>query len=105
MAVLINAGSASASEVFAGVLQDRDKAELVGETSYGKGIVQSIFPLSDDKGGIRLTTGEYLLPTGRCIHGIGLTPDREVAFTGSEEDLATDRDEQMRAAIDLLAGK
>ena len=105
MVVLINAGSASASEVFAGVLQDRDKAELVGETSYGKGIVQSIFPLSNDQGGIRLTTGEYLLPIGRCIHGVGLTPDREVAFSGTEEDLATDRDEQLRAAIDLLAGK
>ena len=68
VAVLINGGSASASEVFAGCMQDRKAASLVGVKSFGKGIVQTIFSLEKScGGGIKLTTGEYLLPSGRCI--------------------------------------
>ena len=102
MAVIINGMSASASEVFAGALQDREKASLVGETSYGKGVVQSIYTLPDEGGGIKLTTGEYLLPSGRSIHEKGLTPDKEVVYSGTEEEMGTDKDNQLRAAIELL---
>ena len=102
MAVIINGMSASASEVFAGALQDRGMASLVGETSYGKGVVQSIYTLPDEDGGIKLTTGEYLLPSGRSIHEKGLTPDKEVVYSGTEEEMGTDKDNQLRAAIELL---
>ena len=108
MVVLINGGSASAAEVFAGALQDRKNIRLVGEKSYGKGIMQSIYPLSDDRGGIKLTTGEYLLPTGRSIHEKGLTPDEAVVFTGKAEDYGTDADNQLQKALEVMkeqAGK
>ncbi len=102
MTVLINGGSASAAEVFAGALQDRKKVPLIGETSYGKGVVQSIFPLSGNKGGIKLTTGEYLLPSGRSINGTGLTPDEEIVFTGTPEDYGTNNDNQLLRALELM---
>lgn len=95
ISILINKKSASASEVFAGVMQDRKAATLVGETSYGKGVVQTIFTLPDDAGGIKLTTGEYLLPSGRSIHGKGLTPDVEVAYSGTEQEMGTAKDTQL----------
>ncbi|MBR6229403.1 MAG: S41 family peptidase [Eubacterium sp.] len=103
MAVLINGKSASASEVFAGALQDRKMVPLVGEKSFGKGIVQSIYQLPDEMGGIKLTTGEYLLPTGRSIHEKGLTPDVEVAYTGGEEDFGTDSDNQLMTAVETIS--
>ncbi|MBO4395291.1 MAG: S41 family peptidase [Eubacterium sp.] len=102
MTVLINGYSASAAEVFAGALQDRKKVPLIGETSYGKGVVQSIFPLSGNRGGIKLTTGEYLLPSGRSINGTGLTPDEEVVFTGTAEDYGTNNDNQLIRALELM---
>lgn len=106
LVVLINEKSASASEVFAGTLQDRQKAALVGVKSFGKGIVQTIFSLQKScGGGIKLTTGEYLLPNGRSIHEVGLTPDVEVPYTGSEDDYGTKRDNQLQKALEVLANQ
>lgn len=99
--VLINGGSASASEVMAGALQDRKAATLVGVKSFGKGIVQSIFSLRFG-GGIKLTTGQYLLPSGRCIHGTGLTPDVEVTYSGTSNELGGGDDNQLQKALTVL---
>ena len=78
LVVLINYGSASASEIVAGALQDHKRAILVGESSYGKGSVQSIIPLNN-KGAIRLTISKYYLPSGKSISEVGVTPDIEIA--------------------------
>ena len=77
MIVLINYGSASASEIVAGALKDHKRAIIIGENSYGKGSVQSIIPLKN-KGAIRLTISKYYLPSGKSISEIGITPDIEV---------------------------
>lgn len=104
--VLINGSSASASEVFAGTLQDRGKATLVGVKSYGKGIVQTIFSLeSSCGGGIKLTTGEYLLPSGRSIHEVGLTPDVEEKYTGDAENYSEKEDNQLSRAMEVLGNR
>lgn len=101
--VLINGGSASASEVFAGCMQDRKAASLVGEKSFGKGIVQTIFSLEKScGGGIKLTTGEYLLPSGRCIQGKGLTPDVEVKNPSDLKQLGGKDDIQLQRAREVL---
>ena len=103
MVVLINGKSASAAEVFAGALQDRKKIRLIGENSYGKGVMQSIYTLPGEQGGLKLTTGEYLLPSGRSIHEKGLTPDVEVVYTGkSTEEYGTNNDNQLIKAMELL---
>lgn len=104
--VLVNQNSASASEVFAGTLQDREAASLVGVKTFGKGIVQTIYSLQDScGGGIKLTTGEYFLPSGRSIHEKGLTPDVECEYTGSEETLGEKDDNQLKKATDVLKAK
>ncbi len=104
--VLINEGSASASEVFAGCMQDRGAATLVGVRSFGKGIVQTIFSLKKScGGGIKLTTGEYLLPGKRCIQEKGLTPDVESKYTGASRKLGEKDDNQLQKAVEVLKEK
>lgn len=104
--VLINEASASSSEVFAGCMQDRGAATLVGVKSFGKGIVQTIFSLEKScGGGIKLTTGEYLLPSKRCIHGKGLTPDVEVKYTGTSKKLGDKDDNQLQKAVEVMKEK
>ncbi len=89
--VLINEGSASAAEIVAGALQDRERAELVGMTSFGKGSVQTIIPLRGGRdGALRLTTGRYYTPAGRSIQGTGIVPDLQISsFPISEDDAET----------------
>ena len=88
--VLINNGSASAAEIVAGALQDRERATVLGVTSFGKGSVQTVIPLGPGKGAIRLTTSRYYTPAGRAIQGSGIEPDYEIAAVRlSDEDIAT----------------
>ena len=105
--VLVNEGSASASEILAGALQDYGRAKLVGVQSYGKGSVQQWIPLSNDNGAARVTVARWLTPKERLIDGVGLTPDFVVELT--EDDAANNRDPQLDKAIevllDLIAGK
>jgi carboxyl-terminal processing protease len=100
LVVLINQGSASASEIVAGAIQDRGRGQLVGMTSYGKGSVQIFVPLQDEQGAVRVTIARWLTPNGRTIHGQGLEPDVKVEFT--EADLAASKDPQLEAAVKLL---
>lgn len=100
MVVLINEGSASASEIVAGALQDYGRAKLVGVTSYGKGSVQNWIPLSGDQGAVRVTVAKWLTPNGRTIHQKGLTPDVFVQMT--EDDYLNNLDPQLDAAVQTL---
>ena len=103
MIVLINYGSASASEIVAGALQDHKRAILIGESSYGKGSVQSIIPLKND-GAIRLTVSKYYLPSGKSISSVGVTPDIEVYENSDDFKLNTETDNQLNFALKLLNG-
>ena len=103
MIVLINYGSASASEIVAGALKDHKRAIIIGENSYGKGSVQSIIPLKN-KGAIRLTISKYYLPSGKSISEIGITPDIEVEENATNFKINTDTDNQLNFAIKLLNG-
>jgi len=100
MVVLINEGSASASEIVAGALQDSGRAKLVGVTSYGKGSVQNWIPLSGDNGAVRITIAKWLTPNENTIHEIGLTPD--VAVERTEEDYKANLDPQLDKAVEVL---
>ena len=93
MAVLVNSNTASASEALSGALQDYGKAVLIGTQTFGKGIVQTTYPLAQSGGWVKMTTGAYYTPNGRSIHGVGLTPDYVVE--NSEEG----SDAQLEAAV------
>ena len=101
--VLINYGSASASEIVAGALKDHKRAIILGETSYGKGSVQSIIPLKND-GAIRLTVAKYYLPSGKSISEVGVTPDIEISEETDDFKIKTETDNQLNYAIKLLTG-
>ena len=101
--VLINYGSASASEIVAGALKDHKRAIVLGERSYGKGSVQSIIPLKN-KGAIRLTVAKYYLPSGKSISEVGVRPDIEVYEEGDNFKIKTENDNQLNYAIKLLNG-
>ena len=100
MVVLVNDWSASASELVAGALQDRGRAQLVGVTTYGKGTVQNWIPLSDNEGAVRVTIARWLTPNGRNVTETGITPDLEVII--SDADAQAGVDTQLNQAIDLL---
>ncbi len=107
MVVLINGNTASASEVLTGAIQDYGMATIIGTQSYGKGVVQSIFRLSDDSG-VKFTTKYYYTPSGRSIDGVGITPDIVVELDESVYDdgvLDEDEDTQLKTAIDVLTGE
>ena len=99
--VLINYGSASASEIVAGSLKDHKRAILIGERSYGKGSVQSIIPL-DNNGAIRLTVSKYYLPSGSSISEVGVVPDFELEEEGDDFRINTETDNQLKFALKLL---
>lgn len=104
--VLINNGSASASEILTGALKDYGRAKVVGETSFGKGIVQTVLPFSDGSG-MSLTIAKYYTPNGVCIHGAGIKPDYEVSLPDEYKDeyassVPRDKDTQLQKALELL---
>ena len=101
--VLINYGSASASEIVAGALKDHKRAILLGENSYGKGSVQSIIPLKNN-GAIRLTVAKYYLPSGKSISEVGVSPDIEINEESDDFRIKTETDNQLNYAIKLLNG-
>tara|TARA_B100000767_G_scaffold178393_1_gene166665 strand:- start:1826 stop:2962 length:1137 start_codon:yes stop_codon:yes gene_type:complete len=99
--VLINNGSASASEIFAGALKDHKRAIILGENSYGKGSVQSVIPLKNG-GGMRLTISKYYLPSGKSISEVGVTPDIFVEEEGKDFKINSEKDNQLNYAIKLF---
>ena len=101
--VLINYGSASASEIVAGSIKDHKRAILIGERTYGKGSVQSIIPLKND-GAIRLTVSKYYLPSGNSISDVGVMPDFEISEENENFRINTETDNQLNFAIELLTG-
>jgi carboxyl-terminal processing protease len=101
LVVLINYGTASASEIVAGALQDHKRAILIGKNSYGKGSVQSMIPL-ENNGAIRLTISKYYLPSGKSISDIGITPDIEIAESSDEFRINTETDNQLNFVVKLL---
>jgi len=101
--VLINYGSASASEILAGALKDHKRAIILGENSYGKGSVQSIIPLKN-RGAIRLTVAKYYLPSGKSISDVGVTPDIEIVEGSEDFKLNSKTDNQLNFALKLLNG-
>jgi len=101
--ILINYGSASASEIVAGALKDHKRAIILGENSYGKGSVQSIIPLKN-RGAIRLTIAKYYLPSGKSISEVGVTPDIEVVEGSDDFKFNSETDNQLNFAIKLFNG-
>ena len=102
LVVLVNEGTASASEITAGAIQDLKRGTLVGVTTFGKGSVQNWIPLENDEGAVRVTIARWLTPNGRQIHKVGLEPDVVVEMT--DEDIEAERDPQLDKAIEILTG-
>ena len=103
MVVLVNEGSASASEIVAGAIQDLGRGYLVGNTTYGKGSVQSYTQLVNDGGAVRVTIARWLTPNGRQIHEVGLAPDFPIELT--EQDIKDGKDTQLDKAVEVLTKK
>ena len=103
LVILINYGSASASEIVAGALKDHKRAIVIGESSFGKGSVQSIIPLKN-KGAIRLTIAKYYLPSGKSISEVGVTPDIEVSEKSDDFKINSKTDNQLKFALKLING-
>lgn len=104
LVVLVNGNSASASEIFAGAIQDYGTGTIVGTTTFGKGVVQSLIPFTDGSA-IKTTTAKYYTPSGRCIHGTGIEPDMEVELTeGLEQksELTYEEDNQLQTAVETV---
>ena len=104
LVVLVNGNSASASEIFAGAIQDYGTGTIVGTTTFGKGVVQSLIPFTDGSA-IKTTTVKYYTPSGRCIHGTGIEPDVEVELTeGLEQksELTYEEDNQLQTAVETV---
>lgn len=97
--ILINQGSASAAEILAGALRDQIGAQIIGETSYGKGTVQQLFPLKDNSS-LKITIAHWVMPKGLVLGGTGIEPDVEVAVT--EDDIKAKKDPQLEKAIEVL---
>ena len=104
IAVLTNGYSASASEIFAGALKDLQKATIVGTKTYGKGVIQSLIPLSDGSG-IKITTAEYCTPNRNKINKVGIEPDIEAELPDDAEELTDDNDTQLQRAVQELENK
>ena len=100
MVLLVNEGSASASEIVAGAIQDYQRGPLVGATTFGKGSVQNWIPLNNEQGAVRITIARWLTPEKRQIHEIGLEPDYPVELT--EDDFLNDLDPQLDMAVEIL---
>ncbi|MFB8792051.1 MAG: S41 family peptidase, partial [Potamolinea sp.] len=102
LVVLVNQGSASASEILAGALQDNGRAKLVGEKTFGKGLIQSLFDLSDGSG-LAVTVAKYETPNHHDIHKLGIKPDLEVSLEPiSFDQVGTVADQQYQAAVKLI---
>lgn len=110
MMVLVNGGSASASEIVAGALQDHNRATIIGTATFGKGLVQTVLPLSKGRA-IKLTTSRYYTPSGGSIHGVGITPDVLVDETPGFPDLSLsgnldrEADSQLAEALEQLQAR
>ena len=107
IAVLMNEDSASAAEIFAGAIKDYDYGTLIGTTTYGKGIVQTIFPLEDGDA-VKITTAKYFTPKGNYIHGVGIDPDIELKYeylNPDGEEYEMQYDNQVQKAIEVLTEK
>ena len=105
LVVLVNEMSASASEILAGAVQDTGVGTIVGQTTFGKGIVQMVIPFDADGAGLQLTTSTYYTPNGRSIHGSGVTPDIVVDDEGYDFTISQpnpDKDAQLKAAVEAL---
>lgn len=104
LAVLVNEGSASASEIFAGAVQDYEVGTIVGTTTFGKGVVQALYPMSDGSA-VKLTVSKYYTPNGKNIHGEGISPDIKVKLNPelfNETELTREEDNQLQAAVQSL---
>ena len=106
IAVLTSKNTASAAEIFAGAIRDYEYGTLIGTKTYGKGIMQTTYPLANG-GAFKLTTAKYYLPKGECIHQVGITPDYGVELPDGAEsrpaDMTDEQDTQLQKALEILA--